>query len=80
LLLIASASAGGGGAASGAIYDITHFDVLPVTSPFDSEQIAYKALFAYRDASKSDRASKISALSTDSKRQITHSSSMSGKT
>ena len=38
-----------------AIYDITHFDVLPVTSPFDSEQIAYKgALFPYRDASQGD--------------------------
>src|SRR6202030_3363702 len=36
------------------VYDITHFDVLPVTSPFDSEQIAYAALFKYRDASKSD--------------------------
>lgn len=37
-----------------AIYDITHFDVLPVTSPFDSERIAYKALFGYRDASQGD--------------------------
>jgi len=37
-----------------AIYDITHFDVLPVNSPFDSEQIAYAALFEYRDASQSD--------------------------
>jgi quinol monooxygenase YgiN len=38
-----------------AIYDITHFDVLPVTSPFDSEQIAYLgALFPYRDASQQD--------------------------
>jgi len=37
-----------------AVYDITHFDVLPVTSPFDSEQIAYPALFAYRDASTAD--------------------------
>jgi quinol monooxygenase YgiN len=38
-----------------AIYDITHFDVLPVTSPFDSEQIAYiGALFPYRDASQGD--------------------------
>jgi len=41
----------------GAIYDITHFDVLPVTSPFDSEQIAYPALFAYRDASTADSGS-----------------------
>jgi quinol monooxygenase YgiN len=38
-----------------AIYDITHFDVLPVTSPYDSEQIAYAALFDYRDDSKTDR-------------------------
>lgn len=39
----------------GPVYDITHFDVLPVMPPpFDSEQIAYAALFAYRDASKSD--------------------------
>lgn len=38
----------------GAVYDITHFDVLPVTSPYDSEQIAYTALFAYRDASEAD--------------------------
>jgi quinol monooxygenase YgiN len=36
------------------IYDITHFDVLPVNSPFDSEQIAYAALFGYRDASSTD--------------------------
>jgi len=36
------------------VYDITHFDVLPVTSPYDSEQIAYPALFAYRDASEAD--------------------------
>jgi quinol monooxygenase YgiN len=42
------------GEAQGAVYDITHFDVLPVTTPFDSEQIAYAALFAYRDASISD--------------------------
>ncbi len=54
LLLTATASAGDGVIAWGPVYDITHFDVLPVTSPFDSEQIAYKALFAYRDASKSD--------------------------
>ena len=37
-----------------AIYDITHFDVLPVMSPFNSEQIAYAALFGYRDASAGD--------------------------
>jgi quinol monooxygenase YgiN len=49
LSLMARASA-----EDGAVYDITHFDVLPVTSPYDSEQIAYPALFAYRDASKED--------------------------
>jgi quinol monooxygenase YgiN len=38
----------------GPVFDITHFDVLPVTTPYDSEQIAYAALFAYRDASSSD--------------------------
>jgi quinol monooxygenase YgiN len=54
LLLTATASAGDSGIASGPVYDITHFDVLPVTSPFDSEKIAYAALFTYRDASKSD--------------------------
>ena len=54
LLLTATASAGDGLTASEPVYDITHFDVLPVTSPFDSEQIAYPALFKYRDASKSD--------------------------
>ena len=52
LLLTGTAFAGGG--AWGPVYDITHFDVLPVMSPFDSEQIAYHALFTYRDASKSD--------------------------
>jgi quinol monooxygenase YgiN len=53
-LLTATASAGDSPLAPGQVYDITHFDVLPVTSPFNSEQIAYAALFAYRDASKSD--------------------------
>jgi quinol monooxygenase YgiN len=38
----------------GAVYDITHFDVLPVTVPYNSEEIAYKALFKYRHASKAD--------------------------
>jgi quinol monooxygenase YgiN len=38
----------------GPVYDITHFDVLPITSPFNSEAIAYKALFAFRAASRSD--------------------------
>ena len=54
LLLTATAFAGDGVTASGPVYDITHFDVLPVTSPFDSEQIAYPALFKFRDASQSD--------------------------
>jgi quinol monooxygenase YgiN len=54
LLLTGTAFAGDDPAASEPVYDITHFDVLPVTSPFDSEQIAYAALFQYRDASKSD--------------------------
>jgi quinol monooxygenase YgiN len=54
LLLTAAASADGNVNIRGPIFDITHFDVLPVTSPYDSEQIAYAALFAYRDASKSD--------------------------
>jgi quinol monooxygenase YgiN len=49
-----AAFAGDGVSARGPVYDITHFDVLPVTSPFDSEQIAYAALFEYRDASESD--------------------------
>ncbi|MGH7028847.1 MAG: antibiotic biosynthesis monooxygenase [Stellaceae bacterium] len=56
LLLTATAFAGDGVAALGPVYDITHFDVLPIASP-DSEQIAYAALFKYRDASKSDRGS-----------------------
>jgi hypothetical protein len=33
------------------VYDITHFDVLPVTTPFNSEAIAYPALFKFRDDS-----------------------------
>jgi quinol monooxygenase YgiN len=52
LSLMAKASAD-----EAAVYDITHFDVLPVTSPYNSEQIAYAALFAYRDASEADRGS-----------------------
>lgn len=52
-LLTATAFAGNGVTARGPVYDITHFDVLPVTSP-DFEQIAYGALFKYRDASQSD--------------------------
>jgi quinol monooxygenase YgiN len=54
LMLTATAFARDAGAARGTVFDITHFDVLPVTTPFDSEQIAYAALFAYRDASASD--------------------------
>jgi quinol monooxygenase YgiN len=41
----------------GPIYDITHFDVLPLSPPqvpYNSEAIAYKALFAFRAASRSD--------------------------
>ena len=38
----------------GPIFDITHFDVLPLTTPLDSKQVAYAALFAYRGASESD--------------------------
>jgi quinol monooxygenase YgiN len=54
LLLTATASAGDGVGRSEAVYDITHFDVLPLTSPLDAEQVAYAALFAYRDNSASD--------------------------
>src|ERR1700733_11475356 len=54
LMLTATAFARDSGPARGTVFDITHFDVLPVTTPFDSEQIAYAALFAYRDASISD--------------------------
>jgi quinol monooxygenase YgiN len=53
LLLTGTASAGNG-VAAGPIYDITHFDVLPLTTPYNSEEIAYKALFAFRAASQSD--------------------------
>jgi quinol monooxygenase YgiN len=40
----------------GAIFDITHFDVIPFTTAdnVSFQQIAYAALFEYRDASKSD--------------------------
>jgi quinol monooxygenase YgiN len=57
LLLAATAFAGGAATTWGPVYDITHFDVLPVTSPFDSEQVAYPALFKYRDASEKDAGS-----------------------
>lgn len=41
---------------SGPIFDITHFDVIPLDlGGVDFEQVAYPALFAYRDASLSDR-------------------------
>ena len=40
---------------SGQIFDITHFDVIPLTQgDVDFQQTAYRALFDYRDASKSD--------------------------
>lgn len=60
LIMLAAASgalpafAGGAVAPPGQIYDITHFDVLPITSPYNSEKIAYKALFAFRTASQTD--------------------------
>lgn len=39
----------------GPIFDITHFDVIPLTeNGVDFEQTAYAALFKYRDASRSD--------------------------
>jgi quinol monooxygenase YgiN len=63
-LLSAAAYAGNGGwdhgaAVRGPIFDITHFDVIPLNSGgLDFEQVAYAALFAYRDASKSDPGSK----------------------
>ena len=40
VLLTATASAGDDVTARGPVYDITHFDVLPVTSP-DFEQIMW---------------------------------------
>ena len=53
---MAHADDGGGDRRSlgrGPAFDITHFDVLPLTTPLNSEQVAYAALFAYRDASES---------------------------
>ena len=39
----------------GPVYDIAHFDVIPLTQDgVDFEQTAYAALFTYRDASASD--------------------------
>jgi len=64
ILLTGIAYAGGGGdqrpSIRGPIFDITHFDVLPVNTgmPDSFEQVAYKALFTYRDASESDPGSK----------------------
>jgi quinol monooxygenase YgiN len=64
LLLTGMAYAGGGGdqgpSTRGPIFDITHFDVLPVNTgmPDSFEQAGYMALFAYRDASESDPGSK----------------------
>ena len=64
ILLTGLAYAGDGGgqgpSARGPIFDITHFDVLPVNldTPDSFEQAAYTALFAYRDASLSDPGSK----------------------
>ena len=61
LLATATAIAGGDGRShqpSGPIFDITHFDVIPLNlGGVDFQQVAYPALFKYRDASKSDRGS-----------------------
>ena len=64
MLLTAVAYAGDddgqGPSARGPIFDITHFDVLPVNTdtPDSFEQMAYTALFAYRNASETDPGSK----------------------
>jgi quinol monooxygenase YgiN len=64
ILLTGMAYAGGGGdqgsSMRGPIFDITHFDVLPVNAgqPDSFEQVAYTALFAYRNASETDPGSK----------------------
>ena len=43
---------------SGPIFDITHFDVIPLNQGgVDFQQVAYPALFKYRDATKSDKGS-----------------------
>jgi quinol monooxygenase YgiN len=56
LFLTGTASAGDRPQTRGPIFDITHFDVIPLTQDgVDFRQAAYKLLFAYRDASKSDR-------------------------
>jgi quinol monooxygenase YgiN len=49
---------GGHPSLEGPIFDITHFDVLPLAPPQvadDFQQVGYSALFKYRDASQSDR-------------------------
>jgi quinol monooxygenase YgiN len=52
----ASKGWGHGPSPRGPIFDITHFDVIPLTvNGVDFEQTAYAALFKYRDASRSDR-------------------------
>jgi hypothetical protein len=46
-----------GGTSNGPIFDITHFDVIPLAPPqvdIDFQQKAYDLLFDYRDASRSD--------------------------
>ena len=64
ILLMGLAYAGDGGgqgpSARGPVFDITHFDVLPVNTdtPDSFEQAAYTALFAYRNASETDPGSK----------------------
>jgi len=64
ILLTGMAYAGGGGDQGplmrGPVFDIAHFDVLPLNTgtPDSFEQTAYTALFAYRDASLSDAGSK----------------------
>jgi quinol monooxygenase YgiN len=57
LLLSAATSSADSGRppVRGAIFDITHFDVIPTTANGVSfQQVAYAELFKYRDASKSD--------------------------
>jgi quinol monooxygenase YgiN len=64
ILLTGMAYAGGGGdqgpSPRGPIFDITHFDVLPVNAGLQDSflQVAYTALFTYRNASETDPGSK----------------------
>jgi quinol monooxygenase YgiN len=64
ILLTGMAYAGGGGdqgpSMRGPIFDITHFDVLPINAgmPDSFLQEAYSALFTYRDAGETDHGSK----------------------